>query len=49
MQLQNIQTYPFVAETLKDGRIYLHGWYYDIETGRVCAYNPKRDIFEEIV
>ncbi|MDI6728008.1 MAG: carbonic anhydrase [Thermodesulfovibrionales bacterium] len=48
-QLQNIQTYPFVVQALKKGKIYLHGWYYNIETGRICAYNPKKDMFEEIV
>jgi carbonic anhydrase len=48
-QLQNIQTYPFVVQALKKGKIYLHGWYYNIETGRICAYNPNKDMFEEIV
>jgi carbonic anhydrase len=48
-QLQNIQTYPFVVQALKKGKIHLHGWYYNIETGRICAYNPKKDMFEEIV
>ena len=34
-QLQNIQTYPFVVEALKKGEIHLHGWYYNIETGKI--------------
>lgn len=34
---------------LKKGKIYLHGWYYNIETGRICAYNPKKDMFEEFI
>lgn len=48
MQLHNIQTYPFVRDALRNGTLYLHGWYYDIETGRVCAYNPNKDMFEDI-
>lgn len=48
-QLKNIQTYPFVERALKKGRLHLHGWYYNIETGRICAYNPNKDMFEEIV
>ncbi len=45
-QLRNIQTYPFVAEALKEGTLFLHGWYYDIGTGMVSAYNPATDEFE---
>jgi carbonic anhydrase len=48
-QLKNIQTYPFVTESLNAGKLYLHGWYYKIETGDVYAYNPKREVFEVIV
>ncbi|MBI5101907.1 MAG: carbonic anhydrase [Nitrospirae bacterium] len=48
-QLRNIQTYPFVSQALSDGRLYLHGWYYKIETGDVYAYNPKLEVFELIV
>ncbi len=48
-QLQNIQTYPFVAKALERGEVHLHGWYYNIKTGRIFAYNPEKDKFEEIV
>lgn len=48
IQLKNIQTYPFVAQALEQGMLHLHGWYYDIGTGSICAYNPNKDIFEEI-
>ncbi|BCB95462.1 carbonic anhydrase [Dissulfurispira thermophila] len=47
-QLQNIQTYPFVAQALEQGSLHLHGWYYDIGSGSMFAYNPEKDIFEEI-
>ncbi len=47
-QLRNIQTYPFVADALKAGDIYLHGWYYDIGTGDIYAYTPETDTFEKI-
>lgn len=48
LQLKNIQTYPFVARALEKGSLYLHGWYYDIYTGKVCAYNPNSEVFEDI-
>lgn len=47
-QLRNIQTYPFVARALEEGKLYLHGWYYDIGTGNIFSYNPATDTFEMI-
>jgi carbonic anhydrase len=48
-QLRNIQTYPFVAQALKEGAIHLHGWYYDIGTGEVYTYNQSSERFEKVV
>ncbi len=49
VQLRNIQTYPFVAKALEDRLLYLHGWYYDIGTGDVYAYDPVTENFDKIV
>lgn len=48
-QLRNIETYPFVVQALNDGKLHIHGWYYDIGTGAVYSYNPVKDAFEKIV
>ncbi len=47
-QLQNIQTYPFVQEALKQGVLHLHGWYYNIGNGSIYYYNSSEDVFELI-
>ena len=49
LQLKNLQTYPFVDKALKEGEVYLHGWYYDIGSGNILTYNPETDIFEKII
>jgi carbonic anhydrase len=36
-QLANLRTHPTVALALEQGRLSLHGWVYDIETGGVEA------------
>jgi carbonic anhydrase len=36
-QLTNIKTHPSVALALRQGRLNLHGWVYDIETGSIDA------------
>ena len=47
-QLHNIQTYPFVQEALNAGVLHLHGWDYNIETGKIYAYDTDADMFKEI-
>ncbi|MDP3048882.1 MAG: carbonic anhydrase [Thermodesulfovibrionales bacterium] len=47
-QLHNIQTYPFVQEALNEGVLHLHGWRYNIETGKIYAYDTDADMFKEI-
>lgn len=47
-QIENLKTYPLVNEALKEGKINIHGWYYDICTGAVYTYNERRNIFEKI-
>jgi len=48
LQLENIQTYPFIVEALQAGTLRLHGWYYDIGNGRVYAYNPETESFDPL-
>lgn len=38
-QLANIQTHPSVRLALEEGRLSLHGWVYDIETGAISAFD----------
>jgi carbonic anhydrase len=45
LQLQNLRTHPAVASYLAVGKIKLHGWLYDIETGGVVCYDGKKDDF----
>ncbi|KVV35766.1 carbonic anhydrase [Burkholderia ubonensis] len=38
-QLANIQTHPSVRLALGEERVALHGWIYDIESGRIDAFD----------
>lgn len=44
-QLVNIKTHPSVALALEQGRLNLHGWVYDIETGSILALDGKTNRF----
>ena len=38
-QIENILTYPNVKKRFENDDLYIHGWYYDIETGKIDYYN----------
>lgn len=40
-QIENILTYPIVKKRFEEGSISIHGWYYDIETGKIEYYNAQ--------
>lgn len=44
-QIENLKTYPQVAERLAAGSLRLHGWWFDIATGNVFAFEPDAQKF----
>ncbi|MCG8464657.1 MAG: carbonic anhydrase [Xanthomonadales bacterium] len=48
LQLQHLRTHPYVASALAAGKVELHGWVFDIETGNMLAYDESTDTFEPI-
>jgi carbonic anhydrase len=48
VQLNHIRTHPVVAERLAIGTLQLHGWYYDIGSGVISAYDEITKEFMEI-
>jgi carbonic anhydrase len=40
-QLDNLMTYEVVAKGVAEGRVGIHGWLYDMESGELQAYDPK--------
>lgn len=45
VQMEHLATHPAVQQALADGRLAIHGWVYEIETGEVRAYDPARGAF----
>lgn len=48
-QLENLKAQPSVTWAMKEGRLAVHGWYYDILSGRVEAYDEKLRRFVPLV
>ena len=47
-QMDNLMTHPCVRAALSADAVEIHGWVYDIEAGRVDAYNSETGAFAEI-
>ncbi len=39
-QIENLLTYPYVKKLADEEKLFIHGWYYDIETGAIDYYDP---------
>ncbi|HEV2326641.1 MAG TPA: carbonic anhydrase [Terracidiphilus sp.] len=48
-QIQNLCVQPAVQRALCEGRLTVHGWYYDILTGRIEEYDEQRKKFTPLV
>ena len=53
-QIENLLTYPNVKKRFEAGDLYIHGWYYDMETGKIEYYDadnyefaPLNDLLKE--
>ena len=44
-QIENIKTHPSVRLAIREGRLALHGWVYDIETGSIDALDGSSNHF----
>jgi carbonic anhydrase len=44
-QLENLKTHPTISSRLAEGKLRLHGWVYEIETGDVFEYEPLEEQF----
>lgn len=48
LQLQHLKTYPPVQKRLQEGGLQIHGWWFDIGSGSVYAFNEASRAFELI-
>lgn len=48
VSLENLCTFPWIKQAVQDGKLNLHGWYFDIENGTLSAHDPKLARFEPL-
>jgi carbonic anhydrase len=45
-QMENLHSHPAVSKQVASGQLAIHGWFYEIHTGKVYAYKKASDKFE---
>lgn len=47
--LDNLLTYPWLKRRVEEGKLKLHGWYFEMGTGALLAYSPRQQEFLPLV
>ncbi len=48
LSVQRLMTYPYIVKALEEKRIELHGWWYDVSSGNLEAYDYGSKTFRKI-
>jgi carbonic anhydrase len=48
LQRRNLASYPEVSDALKAGRLRLHGWLFDLETGDLLAHDDVTNQWQDV-
>ncbi|MFZ2300931.1 MAG: carbonic anhydrase [Gallionella sp.] len=46
--LENLMSYPWISRRVSEGKLALHGWYFDMENGALMQYDSDAGEFREI-
>ncbi len=49
VSLKNLQSFPWVKDRIAQGKLQLHGWYYNLQSGQLMYYNQLSGEFEVLV
>lgn len=48
VSLNNLMTFSWIRELVEQGKLTLHGWYFDLERGELLGYDPTTRKFETL-
>ena len=49
VSLSNLMEYPYVAKRMKEQKLNVFGWHFNIETGEIASFDMNTNFFEPIV
>lgn len=48
VSMGNLMTFPWIAEAVEKGELDLHGWYFDMTTGKLSEYSTEKNVFVDL-
>jgi carbonic anhydrase len=48
LSLENLHSFPFIDQRVSEGKLSLHGWYFDLNSGDLLEYHAGRGVFEKV-
>ena len=48
VSLENLLTFKCIKKRLDQGKLTLHGWYFDVRQGELLSYQPENDAFKPV-
>lgn len=49
VSLENLMSYPWIRQRVNQGRLALHGWYFDMPRGELLEYQEETGVFDVLV
>jgi carbonic anhydrase len=49
LQCSNVMSYPAVSQANREGRLTVHGWLFDLESGSLLAYDDQSAMWRQVV
>ena len=49
LSLEALLTFPWIRSRVDEGRLALHGWYFDLRSGELLEYDDARELFHPLV
>jgi len=46
LSLENLMTFPWIKDRVESGKLFLHGWYFDLQAGTLSGFSPDSGNFE---
>lgn len=46
--LNNLLTFPWIKSAVDEGKVTLHGWYFDMKHGKLLDYDIKTSLFSDL-
>ena len=48
LSIENLNSFPFVAQRINEKKLSLHGWYFDLQKGELLEYHTDHRAFEKL-